>query len=188
MNEDYKDLEPPVYDSEYDDEQEEEAKEEEPVAEEGDENSDDDLNFGIDEEEYVVLKSTLNIERIKDIVAEIMSACQVMEFELLESIMKSVVFAKMKIRESFMQDMLFVFMNAEFRGGLEQYIFHNKLSVNEFYRIGVQDPFDIESHRERIIDMNRVDINYKPVNFMKEEQQVTDIDQAILNAENESFH
>ena len=89
MNDDYKDLEPPVYDSEEDDEEEEEApKEEEKVEEAAEDNSDDDLNYGIDEEEYVSLKSTLNIERIKDIVAEIMSACQTMEFDLLENIMK----------------------------------------------------------------------------------------------------
>lgn len=130
MNEDYKDLEPPVYGSEEDEDEEEDVKEEEPEKEAAAENSDDDLNHGFDEEEYVSLKSTLNIERIKDIVAEIMSACQIMEFELLENIMKSVVFAKAKIRESFMQDMLNVFMNAEFRGGLEAYIFHNRLSVN----------------------------------------------------------
>ena len=136
MNDDYKDLEPPVYDSEEDDEEEEEApKEEEKVEEASEDNSDDDLNYGIDEEEYVSLKSTLNIERIKDIVAEIMSACQTMEFDLLENIMKQVVFQKLKIRESFMQEMLLVQSIAEFRGGLEQYIFNNRLSVNEFFRI-----------------------------------------------------
>lgn len=189
MNDDYKDLEPPVYDSEEDDEEEEEApKEEEKVEEASEDNSDDDLNYGIDEEEYVSLKSTLNIERIKDIVAEIMSACQTMEFDLLENIMKQVVFQKLKIRESFMQEMLLVQSIAEFRGGLEQYIFNNRLSVNEFFRIEKQTPFDLESHRERIISLNRVDLNYKPIECHTNMEQKTQEDDDIVSAENNSFH
>ena len=46
------------------------------------------------------VKGTLTIERIKDIVGEIMSSCAgKMKFEILEVIMKGVVFEKKKLRE-----------------------------------------------------------------------------------------
>ena len=54
-------------------------------------------------DDYLGRKGTLTIERIKDIVGEIMSTCEKkMKYEILEYIMKGVVFEKKKLRESFL--------------------------------------------------------------------------------------
>ena len=44
----------------------------------------------------------------------------------------------------------------------------------------------MESHRERIISINRVDLNYKPIEWIGDSPTAQDKD--ILNAENNSFH
>ena len=54
--------------------------------------SEDDFDLGTDIEEYMSVKGVLNIERIKDIVGEIMNSCQDLKYEILENIMKGVVF------------------------------------------------------------------------------------------------
>ena len=74
--------------------------------EEEDENEDDfddPTKYGVDIEDYVGLKGTLTIERIKDIVGEVMSTCQAkLEYEILEYIIKGKVFESKVIRESFL--------------------------------------------------------------------------------------
>ena len=69
------------------------------------------------------IKGVLAIERIKDIVGEVMSCCQKkMKYDILENIMKGVIFEKKKLRESFMQEILNASVNANYRTGLQNYI------------------------------------------------------------------
>lgn len=111
MKDDYKLLEAPESDDDSnDDEAQEEEKQDESKkdeAEESGEESDDPTRANIDIEAYMNVKGVLTIERIKDIVGEIMSSCQKkMKYEILETIMKGVIFQKKKLRESFMQEIL----------------------------------------------------------------------------------
>jgi hypothetical protein len=53
------------------------------------------------------LKGVLAIERIKDIVGEIMNTCsKTMRYEILQKIMRGVIFDQKRLRESFMQEIL----------------------------------------------------------------------------------
>ena len=112
MQDDYKLLEQSRSDEEED---EEEQGEDGKAAEEkqdddadlSGEESDDPARANVDIDAYMDIKSVLTIERIKDIVGEIMSSCQKkMKYEILETIMKGVIFQKKKLRESFMQEIL----------------------------------------------------------------------------------
>mmetsp|Transcript_483 Transcript_483/g.484 ORF Transcript_483/g.484 Transcript_483/m.484 type:complete len:85 (+) Transcript_483:674-928(+) len=79
--------------------------------------------FGVDVDEYMSIKGVLAIERVKDIVGEIMSSCQKhMKYHILEYIMKSVIFHKKRLRESFMQEILNAADNAEYRTELQAYL------------------------------------------------------------------
>lgn len=72
----------------------------------------------------------LTIERIKDIVGEIMSTCEKMlKYEILEYIMKGVVFEKKKLRESFLQEILNASGNASFANAIEVYINQNNMTI-----------------------------------------------------------
>jgi len=52
-------------------------------------------------------KGVLSIERIKDIVGEIMGTCEKkMKYDIIEYIMKGVVYERKKLRESFLQEIL----------------------------------------------------------------------------------
>lgn len=63
------------------------------MSESSSEESDDPTREGVDIDEYMSIKGVLSIERIKDIVGEIMSACQKkMKYEILATIMKGVIF------------------------------------------------------------------------------------------------
>ena len=91
-------------DSDADDDDEEEEEVKVVVPEEDD---DDPTRNGVDIEDYCGLKSTLTIERIKDIFGEFMSSCAgKMKYEILQTIMVGVVFEKKQFRESFMQEIL----------------------------------------------------------------------------------
>lgn len=92
MNDDYKLIE--EYDEQDDSDSFEDQSEEE-VTEIEREN--------IDIDSYMNIKGVLTIERIKDIVGEIMNSCQKkMKYEILETIMRGVIFQKKRLRESFM--------------------------------------------------------------------------------------
>ena len=55
--------------------------------------------FAIEEDDYLDRKSALTIERIKDIVGEILCHCpDKMVYTILEYIMKGVIFEKKKLR------------------------------------------------------------------------------------------
>jgi hypothetical protein len=63
----------------------------------------DDRCFGRDIGVYVGRKSMLTIERIKDIVAELLSVCpKAFEFKILHYLMNGVIFQQKKLRDSFM--------------------------------------------------------------------------------------
>lgn len=120
MKDDYKLLEMSESDEEEeDDEAQEKEKQEESKEDEGEESgeeSDDPTRANVDIEAYMNVKGVLTIERIKDIVGEIMSSCQKkMKYEILETIMKGVIFQKKKLRESFMQEILNAQESASYR-------------------------------------------------------------------------
>ena len=96
-----------------------------------DEEEEDPTKYGVDIDEYTKVKGVLTIERIKDIVGEIMCHCQKkMKYEILQNIMKGVIYEKKKLRESFMQEVLNATDNASFRSALEQYIRENSLAFD----------------------------------------------------------
>jgi len=94
-----------------------------------DEEEEDPTKYGVNIDDYTKVKGVLTIERIKDIVGEIMCHCQKkMKYEILQNIMKGVIYEKKKLRESFMQEILNATDNASFRSALEQYIRENGLA------------------------------------------------------------
>lgn len=94
MKGDYKTLEGEMGFS--DDEDEDEDEEEEAVAVAVPDEEDEDITRnGVNEDDYCGLKGTLTIERIKDILGEIMSSCEgKMRYEILQRIMVGIVFEK----------------------------------------------------------------------------------------------
>ena len=65
------------------------------------------------------VKNVLYIEKIKDIVGLILANCtKNMKYEVLEYIMRGVIFKKQKLRESFMQEVLKAAEAAEFENAL----------------------------------------------------------------------
>lgn len=67
--------------------------------EDSEEDSEDETKYGKDIEMYMGIKGVLTIERIKDVVGEIMNSCaKKMKYEILEKIMKGVIFEKKKVR------------------------------------------------------------------------------------------
>lgn len=120
----------------------------------------DPTKYGVDLDQYMSIKGVLTIERIKDIVGEIMSSCAgKMKFEILEVIMKGVIFENKKLRESFMQEILNSAQNATYRVGLEQYLNQNELHCREYFA-EKGTVFENPIH-ERIIEFAWVDVNYK---------------------------
>jgi hypothetical protein len=97
MKEDYKLIETEEIDE---DEEEEKKIEEDQESENG---SVDPTKYGLEIEDYMSLKGVLAIERIKDIVGEIMNTCaKSMRYEILSKIMRGVIFEQKRLRESFM--------------------------------------------------------------------------------------
>jgi len=70
-----------------------------------------------------------------------MSSCaKKMKYEILEYIMKGVIFEKKKLRESFMQEILNSSDSAAFRPSLEKYINQQHLTVPIANGAQVEDP------------------------------------------------
>lgn len=77
-------------------------------------------------------KGILTIERIKDIVGEIMANCpKAMNYEIIEYIMRNVVYETKKLRESFLQEILHAHSHASFSSALESYININGFNINK---------------------------------------------------------
>lgn len=119
-----------------------EGEEDEPG--EGEENGGDgpdmddqliDYTDGGDIDRYMEVKGVLYIEKIKDIVGEIMGSCQKqLKYEILEYIMKGVIFEKKMLRESFMQEVLKASDNAAFRQSLQYYLNQNGKTVRAYFQ------------------------------------------------------
>ena len=102
--------------------------------EDSEEDSEDETKYGKDMEEYINIKGVLTIERIKDVVGEIMNSCaKKMKYEILEKIMKGVIFEKKKVRQSFLQEILNAADNSSYRNALEKYIKYNRFSVANYF-------------------------------------------------------
>ena len=105
MKEDYQNIELGSSDEE---EEEEEAKQNQQKEHESDAESDgaesvDPTKYQVDIDEYMSLKGVLTIERIKDIIGEIMNTCtKTMRYEILKKIMGGVIFDQKRLRDSFM--------------------------------------------------------------------------------------
>lgn len=177
MKDDYKLLEDSETDEDDEDdegfnnERPEGAKEDE--KEQNGEESDDPLRANIDIEEYMNIKGVLTIERIKDIVGEIMSSCQKkMKYEILEAIMKGVIFQKKKLRESFMQEILNAQDSASYRLALEAHINSGIKPKQTDLKSGIIDPHYAKNY-DRIINLHAVDMNDRPVDKKGEDSDST---------------
>lgn len=142
-----------------------EEEDEETCLNVGYEDGGDPTRYGVDLEDYLGRKSLLNIERIKDIVGEIMSSCEKnMKYQILEYIMKGVVFDKKILRESFLQEILNACGSATFTTALEKYINDNGMTIqlSERKKAAARgeeiDEAEVIRH-ERIIQLAAVDIN-----------------------------
>lgn len=146
-----------------------------PAEDDEDENEeafDDPTKYDVDIDEYVDRKGLLTIERIKDIVGEVMSTCQAkLEFEILEYIIKGKVFESKVIRESFLQEILNAAVDASYRNALEQYMNQKGLTIIQ------NDPKSMQAPRhERIIQVSPVDVN----RTIAEEETKDFVDKGII--------
>lgn len=86
-----------------------------------------DLTFleGTDFDNYMARKGVLYIERIKDIVGEVMSIAKTLNYDMIEYIMRNVVYNKKVLRESFFQEILNASSYSSMTQALEKYINDN---------------------------------------------------------------
>ena len=83
----------------------------------------DETRNGVDIDEYTSLKGTLTIERIKDIVGQLMSSCEgKLRYEILQSFMRGVIYDGMPLRESFLQEIINAESTATYIVCIEQYM------------------------------------------------------------------
>lgn len=88
--------------------------------------------YGENLDDYLSNKGILTIERIKDIVGEIMNTCtRHMKYEIIEYIMRGVVFEKKVLRESFLQEILNAGVEAAYAGAIERYLNDEGLTTME---------------------------------------------------------
>lgn len=93
------------------------------VEEEDHDITDDHHKYFIDIDDYLDNKGLMMIEKIKDIVGSIMGTCpNTMKYEILEVIMKGVIFEKKKLRDSFMQEILNSGQKTTYMLELEKYL------------------------------------------------------------------
>lgn len=107
MKEDYKMIEnynPDDHEHEGEDNSHQSDSDNGPDVADADEDSSDEDADKV--EAYMNLKGTLTIERIKDVVGEIMGSCKNLKYEILNKIMRGVIFEQKRLRESFMQEIL----------------------------------------------------------------------------------
>ena len=71
-------------------------------------------------QDYIDLKGVLTIERVKDIVGELICTCpKTVKFELMQKIIQNMVFKGQKMRQSFMQEILNAADSAAYKQALE---------------------------------------------------------------------
>ena len=94
--------------------------------------------FGMNKDskqEYISLKGLLTIELVRDIIGLIISSCaEAMEFEILQYILKGVIYDEKRIRPSFVQEILSASDKSKFKRNLEKYINDNHLTVECYFR------------------------------------------------------
>ena len=74
-------------------------------------------------DDYILLKGTLVVEKIKDIAAEVMSTCEEkLKFELLQVILKGVMYKNQILRDSFMQEILSQSDKQTYKFAVQKYI------------------------------------------------------------------
>lgn len=128
------------------------------------------LKFGMGKdalEEYISLKGQLTIENVRDIIGLITASCaEKMEFEIVEYIMKGVVYENRRLRPSFVQEILSASDESKFKKNLEKYLNENHLTIECFFRNQRHKQLKCNSRKdkkgyahERIIDLNYVDVN-----------------------------
>jgi hypothetical protein len=132
-------------------------------------------------------KRLLTIERIKDIVGEIMNTCtKNMNYDILEYIMRGVVFHKKKLRESFLQEILNAQSSASFSNALEIYINQQGITIYDKYKkFAKGDKLkQFEDRYERIIQFCQMDINRTLINFNmldRDDKRVIESNDAMRN-------
>jgi len=128
----------------------------------------DPTKYGCDLEEYMSRKGVLTIERIKDIVGEIMCTCEKkMKYEIIEQIMRGVVYEKKKLRESFLQEILNAQSQANFANALENYINTNDMTIYEKDKAQYSDA-KYHNRYERVIQYANLDVNRTMIDFYEE--------------------
>lgn len=138
---------------------EDENQEERPEGDSEEEDEKDPTKYGVDIEAYMEVKGVLYIEKIKDIVGEIMGSCQkTLKYGILEYIMKGVIFEKKKLRESFMQEILNAADNAAYRQALQYYLNQNGMTVQNSWPLNNPMAGKVK-RQERIIVISFVDCN-----------------------------
>ena len=88
-------------------------------------------------QEYIDLKGVLTIEKVKDIVGEIICSCpKTVKFEIMQKIVRNMVFRGEKMRQSFMQEILNAADAAAYRQALQNQInrYDEKKIIKNYYK------------------------------------------------------
>lgn len=87
------------------------------------------LVIGEEQEPFEIkVKQNLMREYIRIFLGEYLSKCKDNKYDILESIMKGVVYDKKRLRESYLQEILHAMGEASYRDALENYIYEKKFS------------------------------------------------------------
>lgn len=186
MKEDYKLIE---MESSEEDSDCEHGKEEEKALQEQlgiiDDEFEDPTKYGVNNDDYMGRKGVLSIERIKDIVGEIMGTCEKkMKYDIIEYIMKGVVYERKKLRESFLQEILNAQSQANFANALEVYINRRKMTIFEKKEVQENKVYDYPKYKnrfERVIQYANLDVNRTLIDFDNTENHVFPNEKALKN-------
>ena len=112
-------------------------------------------------QDYIDLKGVLTIERVKDIVGELICSCpKTVKFEVMQKIIGNMVFKKEKMRQSFMQEILNAADAAAYKQALEQQINRvgDRQTIKDYYRKYQETPTS-GTPNDRVIEFSGVDMN-----------------------------
>lgn len=130
----------------------------------------DDGMHGYDVQEYLDLKALLTIERVKEIIGEILSTCEKQfEYQMIEFVMKKVLFENQLLRDSFLQEILDAAKISDYRVALQIYLNANKLTIAHLTpvcdeieaTVTYEADGDSKNRLERIIELGDVDLHVK---------------------------
>jgi len=103
----------------------------------------------------------LTIEKVKDIVGEIICSCpKTAKFEIMQKIVRNMVFKKEKMRQSFMQEILNAADAAAYKQALYQQInrYDEKKIIKNYYKY-YQGVTTKGTDNDRVIEFSGVDMN-----------------------------